>query len=1206
MKLSPFCLTILATTSIAFCETFTWTGTTDGNWNTATNWTTGLPTSADTTALVFDTTSRPTVSNNITGGLTLNSLTIGTASGARTFNGNLLVFAGTAPILTRLNATGNQTFQNPIRLDSSLRLTGSFTFSAQTVLSGSVSGSGGVIADEGVSVLFGANTYTGATVVREDALLGVAGSGIASTSGVSVETGGELQLLKNTFINRPVSLSGGFSGSGKMNVAVGGFLPSMLSGGTITLAGNAEIRTFGGTGFAQSTSHVDFPISGQVLLSGNDLQLSTGGSGNTLQLSNTISGTGNLTIAASGGQLAVAGVNVNGIVTTNGTGGTATMETLAGNGALTIGSSLTIDGIVSGNRNLSVVSGGLELKSNLNSFTGSIGIASGGSLTGVTEASLGATGNAITFTGGSLLFTGSGNLSRPTITTTGGGSFSSPGFSGTISSNIVGSGDFAFFNFGPNAIYTLTGTNTFQGGLVIGTGAIIVFSNDGNLGAAGAPLKLSGGSLSLPADYGTLSRPIELNGGSIGGNVGITHQITSNISGQGRFALGGGATFVLSGANSFTGQLAAIGENSGSPTTLVVSDDSKLGAVSATLQLGEQSGPFVRPGKLRATGNLDIAATRSTTFRAATIDTNGFNVTFNQPFIGRGLHKTGAGILRLNTANSDNSDENDITISQGILRLGIHQPFGTRARIAGMTDDAVLDLNGFSVEFGSIENVAATAEIRLGTGALTVRTAANIDGSITGPGNVVIGKSGFTAFSCVFSGVNTFSGGLTIGNGGRLVLQNAASLGAPGNPITLDEGSLSAGSMMTSPLVIDSTTNLIIGPGGARFVAEGQSVLIERQLTGTNPIRFGGGNGPYDSEIYDVRLIHPANTFTGPVQLGQSDSQNNASAIIGIVADGSLGNPANVVTLGASFFDGESTRTSSGGLRAYTDLTIPATRAIRLQGEGGVIDSNGRVFTIASAISELSPEKSLLKNGEGTLVLNAANTYTGETNIRQGTLGGNGSITGRLRFDSDTTLAPGAPSAIGTFTCVDFEMTSSSTYSVNLATGSGADRLVANGEVSISESAALLIQPTGPVTQGDVFIILQKSGNSPVSGTFQQTAPFTSGGVQWSVNYSGGDGNDIALTALTSSAAAAALPVLSNLSIAPAGPGSFASISATITGGAPGTSIFLEASSDLGQLDAWETLQTVPLDATGSATITNASDPNSSALPRNFFRLRVP
>ena len=57
--------------------------------------------------------------------------------------------------------------------------------------------------------------------------------------------------------------------------------------------------------------------------------------------------------------------------------------------------------------------------------------------------------------------------------------------------------------------------------------------------------------------------------------------------------------------------------------------------------VGPEQG-FTLPGTLVAAGNLDIAATRSTSFRDMTVDTHGFDVVFNQPIAGLGMTKLGA------------------------------------------------------------------------------------------------------------------------------------------------------------------------------------------------------------------------------------------------------------------------------------------------------------------------------------------------------------------------------------------------------------------------------------------------------------------------------------------------------------------------------------------------------------------------------------
>jgi len=83
---------------------------------------------------------------------------------------------------------------------------------------------------------------------------------------------------------------------------------------------------------------------------------------------------------------------------------------------------------------------------------------------------------------------------------------------------------------------------------------------------------------------------------------------------------------------------------------------------------------------------------------------------------------------------------------------------------------------------------------------------------------------------------------------------------------------------------------------------------------------------------------------------------------------------------------------------------------------------------------------------------------------------------------------------------------------------------------------------------------------------------------------------------------------LTNIVLTPAGPGAPAGIAGNVSGGTANGSVFLEASSDLGQLDPWEVIATIPLNAGGNATFGNPNpitDPASAGSSRNFYRLRV-
>jgi autotransporter-associated beta strand protein len=354
-------------------------------------------------------------------------------------------------------------------------------------------------------------------------------------------------------------------------------------------------------------------------------------------------------------------------------------------------------------------------------------------------------------------------------------------------------------------------------------------------------------------------------------------------------------------------------------------------------------------------------------------------------------------------------------VDQGTLQLGVANALGSRAAVT-VASGAVLDLNGRSQSLDGL-TVNAGGSVQLGGSAattLSLPSGGSVNGSIAGLGNLAVGRAGnsFNSLELVLNAANTFSGSVQVNNGGRLSLGDAQALGAAGNVLTLDNGVLAAYFTSAAPVVLSAAQPLVIGAGGAGFMSQGQSLVIERQISGSTPLRFIGGTGPGDSTKTEVRLTNSGNDFVRDIQLGDAAAGRNA--VLGISADGALGASGNRVLLGNTFFDGESNRSSSGGLRAFASFTLPASRTVLLNGHSsgagndssGFIDTQGHTLVLQGGIGQTSAGLSLLKTGAGTLVLNGNNTYTGTTQVDEGTLGGSGEVQS-LSIDAQATLAPG-------------------------------------------------------------------------------------------------------------------------------------------------------------------------------------------------------
>jgi fibronectin-binding autotransporter adhesin len=139
--------------------------------------------------------------------------------------------------------------------------------------------------------------------------------------------------------------------------------------------------------------------------------------------------------------------------------------------------------------------------------------------------------------------------------------------------------------------------------------------------------------------------------------------------------------------------------------------------------------------------------------------------------------------------------------------------------------------------------------------------------------------------------------------------------------------------------------------------------------------------------------------------------------------------------------------------------------------------------------------------------------------------------TGPIVLTADATLTNSHPLSPGlspgTFSSTNVQLDPSSTFAVEIngtAPGSGYDQLIVTGQIILSGAA--LTGSTGFVpSPGATFVVIDNSGTQPIGGTFNglaHGATVTLGSQAYSIDYNGGDGNDVVLTAL------AAVPTMSN------------------------------------------------------------------------------
>ena len=227
-----------------------------------------------------------------------------------------------------------------------------------------------------------------------------------------------------------------------------------------------------------------------------------------------------------------------------------------------------------------------------------------------------------------------------------------------------------------------------------------------------------------------------------------------------------------------------------------------------------------------------------------------------------------------------------------------------------------------------------------------------------------------------------------------------------------------------------------------------------------------------------------------------------------------------------------------GGTQNMTvALGNATTNVIQVNGSGGII--------ISAAIQNGSGVAgSLTKIGNGKLTLSNANSYTGGTTLKNGTLllnnttgsatgtgavqvnlgtlGGTGKINGPVTVGNGNNsgaivLAGNSSTSPGTLTINNpLTFRSHSTYKCSLNRAQAKASSVSAFGITINSNVSFTFLDTGTGTLaiGAVFRVIDNISGLPISGTFNNLpdgSVFASNGNNFKVNYAGGTGNDLTL-----------------------------------------------------------------------------------------------
>jgi fibronectin-binding autotransporter adhesin len=675
------------------------------------------------------------------------------------------------------------------------------------------------------------------------------------------------------------------------------------------------------------------------------------------------------------------------------------------------------------------------------------------------------------------------------------------------------------------------------------------------------------------------------------GNAGTITQLTFNTTGA-TFGnattgiAGGAANIAITDAGTVT-----IGASSILTTTGTVSITATTSVVDTGTIGSATNGAITISGPLSGAGNLSMgSAGASLTQTTAS--------TFSGVISGsQNLSKAGAGVL---TLSGNSTYTGTTTITAGSLSVGTEGASAGAAGNLGAVPSSLIAndivLNGGTLLLNNSLTLSANRGIVLGptgttAGSGEIDVAAGkvptIAGIIANNGNsgtndtLIVGSSGNTGI-LVLSGNDTYSGG-TSENDGEILITSNTALGTGKLTVGLGVNSATTVGANAPFLYLNGSANMTVAnaialpaPTTATYYTI-QAPNVAGKTENLSGVISGGNanlglilDSAVSGDTTTVNELSGTNTFTA----GKFVIVYRGCILV--TSSSSLGATSNTLELSAPV------NSTSGNLQFTAGVAL--SNPIYLNASPATVNASGFNVTLSGVISNADPFEEV---GTGSLTLTNTDTYTGATTIAGGTMYVNGTLsaTASVSVSSGATLAgtgtinsaatvtvtgtlnPGNGTNPGVLTLGSLAFGSGGKYNVIL-NGVTAyptttyDEVVAAGTVNLTNASLTLgSQTAANINAGIPMLGIKNNGTAAVTGTFTSQAEgstITLGGINYTVSYIGGDGNDVTLTRqVTANESGSNSPIVVDATYTNSTPGwgtyAFATIGSALSAVAAGT-----------------------------------------------------